>query len=89
MSQSRYEKGNGHRRNIRYIRPGREVDVPPQEVVDWNVPLPTKLQPVRAVPPVAVEVSICKAGDFCKGAEQVLPDYKEDQQKGDHEGEEK
>lgn len=64
------------------------VDVAAQEGVDGDVPLARKLHPVGRVPPVGVEVVVGEAGDFGKGAEDVLEDDEEDEQKGEHKGEE-
>jgi hypothetical protein len=36
----------------------------PEEVMDGDVPLAGKLKPVAAVPPVCVELSICKTYIF-------------------------
>lgn len=59
-----------------------------EEVVDRNIPLAAELEPVAGIPPVRVEMSICKAGDLGKRAQDVLPDDEEHEQEGDHEWEE-
>lgn len=66
---------------------GGGVNVPAQERVDGHVPLPRELHPVGAVPPVGVEVAVGKVGDLGKGAQNVLEDDEEDEEKGQHEGE--
>lgn len=50
----------------------RKVDVASKEVVDRYVPLPAEFKPIARVPPVRVEVSVCKARYLRKGAEDVL-----------------
>jgi hypothetical protein len=32
-----------------------------EEVVDWDIPFAGELEPIGAVPPVGVEVSVCEA----------------------------
>jgi len=59
-----------------------------EEVVNWDIPLSRKLEPVGRVPPVRVEMSICEAGDLGEGAKKVFEDDQEDEQKHDHEGKE-
>ena len=62
--------------------------MPSEKVVHWYVPLPTELKPVTRVPPVAVKMTVGKAGDLREGAQNVLEDDEENEQKCDHEGEE-
>jgi len=54
------------------------VDVTLEEAVDWDVPLARKLKPVRAVPPVRIEVAVGEAGDLGERSKDVFEDYKED-----------
>ena len=65
-----------------------DVNVPPEEVVHGDVPLPTEFQPIQRVPPVGVELAVRELRYFREGAEDVLEDYEEDEQEDDHEGEE-
>ena len=58
-----------------------------QERVHRDVPLAAKLHPVRAVPPVAVEMAVRESRDLGKGAEDILEYHEEDEQQGQHEGE--
>lgn len=37
------------------------VDMATEEVVDWDVPLAGELEPIGAVPPVGVEMSVREA----------------------------
>lgn len=62
--------------------------MPPEKMMHGNIPLPAKLQPVTAIPPIAVEMSIRETCDFCESAEHVFEDDEEDEEEGDHEGEE-
>lgn len=57
------EKGDECRHGSRHGVARSAVDVPPEEVVNGNVPLAGKLQPVKAVPPVRVELPVGKALD--------------------------
>ena len=50
------------------------VDVAKEEVMDWPVPIAGKLVPGDAVPPVCVEPTIRKVGEFCDKIEDTLPD---------------
>lgn len=88
MADGRDEEGDDGGVGAADVRPGRAVDVAPQEAVDGYVPLAAELHPVGAVPPVAVEVAVGEAGDLGEGAEDVLEDDEEDEQEGQHEGEE-
>jgi hypothetical protein len=45
-----------------------------EEVMDWPVPITGKLVPGDAVPPVCVEPTIRKVGEFCEKIEDTLPD---------------
>lgn len=58
-------------------------------MMDGDIPFPTEFKPVAGVPPIAVEMAVGEACDFGKGAEDVLEDDKEDEEEGNHEGEEK
>ena len=40
---------------------GGAVDVSPEEVVDGNVPFAGEFQPIGAIPPVRIKVSVCEA----------------------------
>lgn len=82
------EEGDEGGKGLARVRARGAVDVAPQEGVDGDVPLARKLHPVGRVPPVGVEVAVGEAGDFGKGAEDVLEDDEEDEQKGEHEGKE-
>lgn len=53
-----------------------------------DVPLPTELEPVARVPPVAVEMPVGEAGDLREGAEDILEGDEEDEQERYHEREE-
>lgn len=87
VTQGADQESDGHGYGGRDVGFGRKKDVAPEEVVDGYVPLPRELEPVAAVPPVRVEVSVGEAGDFGECAENVLPNDQKDQQEGDHEGE--
>jgi len=82
--QERERHGNG----VAEMNSRGEVDVPSEEVVDWDVPLSTEFQPVGAVPPVGVEVAVGETGYLGERAEEVLPNDEEDEKHGHHEGEE-
>ena len=56
-------------------------------MVNGDVPLAAKLEPIAAIPPVGVEVAVGEAGQLGKGAEHVLEDDQEDEQEADHERE--
>ena len=49
------------------------VDMAKEEIVDWPIPIPSKLIPGDAVPPVCVEASIGEVGEFCKEIEDTFP----------------
>lgn len=66
----------------------RRVHVAPQEAVDGHVPLAAELHPVRAVPPVAVEVAVREPRELRARPEHVLEDDEEHEQERQHEGEE-
>ena len=54
-----------------------------------DVPFPTEFEPVARIPPVAVEMPIGEAGDFCKGAQDIFKDDQENKQERNHEREQK
>lgn len=60
-----------------------------EEVMHGDIPFPREFEPISGVPPVRIEMPVCETGNFCKGAEDVLKDYEEDEEEGDHEREEK
>ena len=89
MRHSADEECNPRRhRSAQFHTARSDVNVPPEEVVDGDIPLATEFQPVQRVPPVGVELAVRELGDFGEGAEDVLEDYEEDEQEDDHEGEE-
>jgi hypothetical protein len=45
--------------------------------------------PIARIPPVGIEMAICKASDFCKGTKNIFEDDQEDKEKGDHERKQK
>ena len=57
------------------MRPRGTVYMASSEVVYGYVPLAREFEPVGAVPPVGVKVTVCEAGYFGGGAENVLKDY--------------
>lgn len=87
VAYGRDQKGNDGRVGLADMRPAGAVYVSPQEIVYGHVPLAGKFHPVRAVPPVRVEVAIGKVRDLSEGAEDILEDDEEDEQEGEHEGE--
>lgn len=88
MTDSTDKEGDEHGDSIGEVRSSTEVDVSTEEMVDGDVPFTTEFKPVAAIPPVGIEMSICEAGNFGEGAEEVFEDYEEDEEEGYHEGEE-
>jgi hypothetical protein len=43
------------------VRSGSAVDVSAEEVVNWDIPFTREFEPIGTVPPVRVEMPICKA----------------------------
>ena len=82
-----YQKRDDGRHGLSHKRSRGAVDVSPQEAIDGHVPLARKLHPVRAVPPVRVEMAVGEAGDFSERPQNVLEDDEEDEQERQHEGE--
>ena len=64
------------------------INMPPEKMMDRDVPLPAELEPVARVPPVAVEPPIGEAGDLGERAQHILENDEEDEQERDHEREE-
>lgn len=82
MANGGDEEGDDGRCVLSEPRSRCAVDVTTEEAVYRDVPLARELHPVGRVPPVGVEVSISEAGDFRKGAEDVLEDDEEDEEEG-------
>lgn len=79
MADSTHQKHNQHCHLLANMRPTRRVNVSSQEMMDRDVPLARKLQPISAVPPIAVEQPISKTGEFGEGTENVFENYEENE----------
>lgn len=88
VHEGRDEEGDEGGEHFARVRPGGGIDVSAEEGVDGDVPFAGEFHPVGRVPPVCVKVAVGEAGDFGKGAEDVLKDDEEDEQEGEHKGEE-
>ena len=76
------QKGDDGGISFANVRAAGAVNVAAEEAVDGHVPLARELHPVGAVPPVAIEVPVGEACDLGAGAEHVLEDDEENEQKG-------
>lgn len=47
------------------------VNMSAEEVVNWDVPFAGELEPISTVPPVGVEVSVCKALKMLVGSSKI------------------
>ena len=88
MQESRDEESDDGSKRPAQMAPRGTIDMPPEEVVNGDVPLARELQPVAAIPPIGVEVAVGEARDLGEGAEDVLEDDEEGEEEGHHEGEE-
>ena len=88
MPGGTHQKCNHRRRVSTDVRATCAVDVSSQEVMHGDIPLAGEFQPVAAVPPIGIKMSVGETGDFRKGAEHVFEDDEEDEQEHEHEGEE-
>jgi len=95
MRESADEKRDDRGHGAGHVAARRRVDVSPEEVMHWYVPLSREFKPVTAVPPVCVELAIRKTclelemrsnggrcsltGDLCKSSQDILEDDEEDE----------
>jgi hypothetical protein len=61
------EKGDGGRKWSRHVVLRGRVDMATEEVMNWLVPFTGEFEPIAAVPPVCVELTIRKACDIING----------------------
>jgi hypothetical protein len=58
--------------------------MPPEEMMNGYIPLPRKLQPVAGIPPIGIEMAVGETCDLRKGTEEILENYKEDEEERYH-----
>ena len=61
VANSADEEGDERGHGLREMRAGCSIDMAAKEMVDRDIPLSGKFEPVDAVPPVRVELAVCKA----------------------------
>ena len=60
MRQSTDEESDNGSRRTRELATRSRVDVTTEEVVNGNVPFTRELEPIAAVPPISVEMTVGK-----------------------------
>jgi hypothetical protein len=60
MANGTNEKGDERGERSADMRTGGRVDMATEKVMYWDVPFAGEFEPVNAVPPVRIEMTVCK-----------------------------
>jgi uncharacterized protein YndB with AHSA1/START domain len=60
MANSTNEKGDECGERSADVRTGGRVDMAAEKVMYWDIPFAGEFEPVNAVPPVRIEMAVCK-----------------------------